>query len=346
MESAKTAPSTKKNDQKLATRKPSRLGRGLSTLMAQPVNITPSPVSVESASPNKAAASSGNDGLVYLSADAIKPNPHQPRQLFNEEALDRLAESIRSDGLMQPIIVRPRRGDPPRSSTPQTEPQADADAYELVAGERRWRAAQIAGLQQLPAIVRQLDDRQLAEWALIENLQREDLNPIERALAFENLFTQFKLSHDQIAQRVGVNRSTVSNLLRLLGLCDFVQRLIRDGLLSSGQAKALASLADPQRQKFVAEQAVARGWSVRQVEEKIRKLTADINPPALAAPKGKSPTTAAHLHDLEQQVGQQLQTKVKIRPGRKKGSGTLSIEFYSLDQFDTLMQKLGVQTDG
>jgi len=343
MKSAKSDLSAKKPDQKPATRKPNRLGRGLSALMAQPVKVTPQPPVEPEASDKKSASETpfANDGLVYLSADTIKPNPHQPRQSFNNEALERLAESIRSDGMMQPIIVRPRQNDSPQSST--TRPQLQA--YELVAGERRWRAAQIAGLEQLPAIVRQLDDQQLAEWALIENLQREDLNPIERAQAFEHLFSQFKLSHDQIAQRVGINRSTVSNLLRILNLCDFVQQLVRDGLLSSGQAKALAGLTDPQRQKLVAEQAVAHGWSVRQVEERIRKLTADMNPTALASPKGKSTITAAHLHDLEQQVGQQLQTKVKIRPGRKKGSGTLSIEFYSLDQFDTLMEKLGVQTD-
>lgn len=334
---------TKDADQKHANRKPSRLGRGLSALMAQPVKVTPSAPPAESEALDNGIASAqptSSDGLVYLHVNTIKPNPHQPRQTFNDDALERLAESIRNDGLMQPIIVRPKHDKRSRSLATPTEPQA----YELVAGERRWRAAQAAGLQQLPAIVRQLDDQKLAEWALIENLQREDLNPIERALAFEHLFTQFKLSHDQIAQRVGINRSTVSNLLRLLNLCDFVQQLIRDGLLSSSQAKALASLTDPHRQKIVAEQAVAHGWSVRQVEVRIRKLTADINPTPLASPKGKSPATAAHLHDLEQQVSQQLQSKVKIRPGRKKGSGTLSIEFYSLDQFDTLMQKLGVET--
>ena len=343
MKSTKPSLSTTKANQKTSTRKPNRLGRGLSALMAQPVKVAPPPTIEPEAPDHKPAFDTPytNDGLVYLPVEAITPNPHQPRQTFNNEALERLAESIRSDGLMQPIIVRPRQNDSPQSADSQT----GMKTYELVAGERRWRAAQIAGLQQLPVIVRQLDDQQLAEWALIENLQREDLNPIERAQAFEHLFSQFKLSHDQIAQRVGVNRSTVSNLLRILNLCDFVQQLIRDGLLSSGQAKAMASLTDPHRQKIVAQQAVAHGWSVRQVEEKIRKLTADINPTALASPNGKSPATAAHLHDLEQQVGLQLQTKVKIRPGRKKGSGTFSIEFYSLDQFDTLMAKLGVQTD-
>lgn len=233
---------------------------------------------------------------------------------------------------MQPIVVR-----------------AAGEAsgrFELVAGERRWRAAKIAGLEQIPALVRDLDDQQLAEWALIENLQREDLNPIERAEAFARLGGQFAMSHEQIATRVGLDRSTVSNLLRLLTLAEPVQQLLRDDLLSMGQARALVGVADAGQQKSLAKQAVREGLSVRAVEQAARRL-------ALAAGKGDASTPAAvpmtprstHFKDLEQQIGEQIGTRVAIRTGRKKGTGRLTIEFYSVDQFDALLNRLGVTTD-
>ena len=364
-----------------APRKPTRLGKGLSALMGQPVQVfppssSPSPPSIPqppapppgnpavvaispqqnhiaeapaghshsnqlqdsaqtTASGTAASFPTQTGNLTYLPVGVIKTNPHQPRKVFNQESLNQLANSIRNDGLMQPIIVRHA----PSSAGDSTGP------YELVAGERRLRAAQMAGLTQLPAIVRSLDSRQLAEWALIENLQREDLNPIDRANAFQHLIDEFNLSHDQIAQQVGIERSTVSNSIRLLNLCEFSQSLIRDGLLSAGQAKALAGVSDPEQQKLLSEQAVAEGWSVRRVEQAVKAFTADTG---ITSTDTKKPTRAAppaHLADLERLLGQQLQTKVKIRPGRKKGAGTLSIDFYSLDQFDALMQRLDVQID-
>ena len=311
----------------------SRLGRGLSSLMAQPVPTQPATGGKPAAKAAEAHAQSEQDadapeGLRHLSVAAISPNRHQPRQQFDEAALKSLADSIRADGLMQPIVVRPDASEKGR--------------YELVAGERRWRAAQIAALETLPAIVRELDDRQIAEWALIENLQREDLNPIERAAAFRRLGEQFDMGHEAIAARVGLDRSTVTNLLRLLALAPGVQDLLRNDLLSMGQARALAGVTDAASQEALARRAVKEGMSVREVERAVRSLTQEKTG---GAEKGSQETRSSHFRDLEQQIGHQLGTRVAIAPGRKKGSGKLTIEFFSIDQFDNLLDKLGVQAE-
>jgi len=230
--------------------------------------------------------------------------------------------------MMQPIVVRPIKG--------------AANQYELIAGERRWRAAQEVGLVAVPALVREINDEKAAEWALIENLQREDLNPIEKAEAFQRLGHQFGLSHAEIAQRVGLERSSVSNLLRLLDLSDFVRDLIRENMLTMGQARAIAGLVDPALQRGLAERAVREGLSVRQVEDEVRRLQQG----GRVAPPGKGNRGATHaLSDLEKQIAQQLGTKVKIKAGRKKGSGTLAIDFYSLDEFDALLARLDVKAE-
>ena len=266
------------------------------------------------------------ESLSYLPIGSITPNRFQPRKNIDPTSLKQLAKSITTDGIMQPIVVRPQPGSP-------------ANQYELVAGERRWRAARIAGLSTLPAIVRPLEDQQVAEWALIENLQREDLNPIDKAEAFTTLAAKFSLSHEDIAQRLNLDRSTVSNLIRLLELDQEVRQLIRDGLLNMGQARAIAGSPDSNQQRFLAGRAVREGWSVRKVEAAVRSANS-------VHPGSKNPTVAkmrpAHLADLEQRIGQHLGTHVKIKPGRKKGSGAMTIEFYSLDQFDQLMKQLGI----
>lgn len=278
-------------------------------------------------------ATDAAEGLHYLTIAAIRPNRHQPRQQFDEAALSRLAESIRREGVMQPIVVRPVDGQSGR--------------YELVAGERRWRAAQLADLTQIPAMIRELDEKQIAEWALIENLQREDLNPIERALAFQHLIDQFHLSHDQVADQVGIDRSSVTNSLRLLGLCESVRVYVRDGLLSGGQAKVLVGVADPRLQQAMADRAMKEAWSVRKLEQEVRMVLSGDGRSAPAVPSTSKPGSAwaAHLSDLESQLGQQLGSKVKIRPGRKKGTGALTIEFFSVDHFDELLGRLGVTTE-
>jgi len=340
------------------TRKSARLGRGLSTLLNQPVPVdAPAPDAEPAAEPTDApmpppadadappseasAAPSPDDppaddateGIHRLPVNAITPNPNQPRKRFDEQALAELADSIRQAGVMQPIVVRPARD------------AQDADAsFELVAGERRWRAAQLAELAHIPAIVRDLTDQQLAEWALIENLQREDLNPIERAVAFQQLIEQFNLRHDDVAQRVGVNRSTVTNLLRLLALDEQVREFVAAGQLSAGQARALAGLSDASHQLALARQAIAEAWSVRKIEEAVRQANVG-DTPAPAAAQPRRTVRSAQLADLERQVAEQLHTRVRIKPGRKKGAGTLSIEFYDLDHFDSLLKQLGVETE-
>lgn len=331
----------------MAAKKPraSRLGRGLSSLMATPVEVNPAsnppatgshpdPVgdagsAIADASGGTTAPSvTGNDGLQHLSVEAIRPNRHQPRQRFDPGAIRSLAQSIANDGMMQPIVVRPIH--------------SGSTEFELIAGERRWRAAQQAGLERVPALVRGVSDEKAAEWALIENLQREDLNPIEKAEAFQRLGDQFGLSHSEIAERVGLERSSVSNLLRLLNLSDFVRDLVRENVLSMGQARAIAGLADQGQQRGLAERAVREGLSVRQVEAEVRRL----QQPQTQAPANAGGRSSAALSDLEKQIAQQLGTRVKIKAGRKKGTGTVSIDFYSLDEFDALMSRMDVKTDG
>lgn len=348
--------------------KPSRLGRGLSALMAQPVRITtPAPGSGQGSASGLGSSPGSGGGraritgsdmppateaagaldisaapdhatpagtaLQLLPVGAIQPNPHQPRQRFDPASLESLAASIRREGVMQPIIVR----------TAHQGTNGDR-AYELVAGERRWRAGQLAGLTHIPALVRDLDDRQLAEWALVENLQREDLNPIERAEAFRSLTERFELSHAEVADRIGLDRSTISNLLRLLELEPSVRELVCDGLLSMGQARALAGLTEPALQKALAQRVVAEGLSVRAVEAAVKKAQArGAAPPHADQPRpAATGLRAAHLADLEKQITDQLGSRVRIRSGRKKGTGAITIEFYSLDQFDTLLTKLGI----
>lgn len=273
-----------------------------------------------------AAAGESVDVLRYLPLDTIEPNPHQPRQHIDPAALQQLANSIRQDGVIQPIVVRPGLA---------------GGRYTLVAGERRWRAARLAGLDRVPALIRTLSDRDLAQWALIENLQREDLNPIERAHAFQHLIDRFAMSHEQVAEHVGVERSTISNSLRLLNLCDNVQGWVIEGRLSAGHARALAGVADLQRQMLLAQRVIREDWSVRKLEAVLRQEAE-----AAASPAGAKPNARAnHLADLEQQIARQLGTKVRLRPGRKKGTGTLAIEFYSIEQFDALMGRLNVQTE-
>ncbi len=338
------------------SKRPSRLGRGLSSLMGQnPIVTTLNPVAIKPeggiavvqpahSDDHAATGGSSEEGLRHIPVAQISANPYQPRKNFDPAALQHLADSIKQEGLMQPVVVRPKPGSAEFAGSGGAKAPGHVE-YELVAGERRWRAAKLAGLTALPAIVRHLDDRHVAEWALIENLQREDLNVIERAKAFAQLAQQFALSHDQIAQQVGVERSTITNALRLLSLQPDVQQLVIDDMLSGGQAKALAGLADPKRQLELAQRAIKGEWSVRQVEAAVRNL---LEQPAggSASASDKAPAgRAAHLKDLEEQIAQQLNTRVSIRPGRKKGTGTLAIEFYSLDQFDTLLDRLSVKAE-
>ena len=299
-----------------------RLGRGLNSLMGgSAVPLDPQPPTENKN--DTASETRPSDSVRSIPIDAIKPNVHQPRQHFDQGALKRLAHSIRQVGLLQPIVV---------------QPNADG-SYTIVVGERRWRAAKLAGLRDLPAMLRTVDDGQSAEWALIENLQREDLNPIERAQGFEHLINEFSLSHEDVSKHVQVERSTVTNALRLLNLDPDVQVLVRQGILSGGHAKALASISDSNFQLDLAKKAVQRDWSVRQLEAAVRRERQSPQSSTKQHPRRKS----THIADLERQISEQLGTKVHINSTQSKESGTLSIEYFDFDHFDGLMKRMDIE---
>ncbi len=294
-----------------------RLGRGLTSLMSTPVPIASAP-------PEPAPTPPPNEGpdvgqLRHVDIDQIRPDPRQPRERFDEAALDALAASIRTAGLMQPIVLRP----------------LSAGGFQIVVGERRWRAARKVGLATVPAVIREIDDRTAAEWALIENIQREDLNPMERAEAFRRLTDEFEMTHQEVAERVGLNRSTVTNFIRLLELDDLTRDAVGRGRLGQAHARLLLGVTNLQVRRHLAELAIREDWSVRVLEKRISSTATVSTRPV------KSAAAPAHRLDIERQLSDHLGTKVRVHPGKKKGTGRLSIEFYTLDQFDGLMQRLG-----
>ncbi len=250
-------------------------------------------------------------GVEQVPLKSIRPNPLQPRHHFDKTALAELAESIRTQGVLQPVLLRPAKG-----------------GYELIAGERRFRAAQLAGLAEIPALVRVVNDEKALELAIIENLQRDDLNPIEQARAFQDLASRFNLTQEQIAARTGKERSSISNFLRLLKLHPEVQQRVEQGELSMGHARALLSL-DPETQRTFALRIVEQGWSVRQVEERVALL---LKPPAPAAPKPRDP----NVRSAEQDIARALGTRVHIRD--RKNRGTIAIEYNGLEEFQRIFE--------
>lgn len=228
---------------------------------------------------------------------------------------------------MQPVVVRP----------------IDS-GFELVAGERRWRAAKRIGLESIPAVIRDVDEQGAAELALIENIQREDLNAMERAIALRRLADDYSLTHQEIADKVGLDRTSVTNLLRLADLDGATASLVRLNLISQGHAKALLAIADPVGRARLAQQVADEGWSVRELERRIQQLqrSTGMQRDASEDPSANDITARdANVADLERQLAEYLGTKVAIQLGRKKGSGRLILDFYSLDQFDGLMQRMG-----
>jgi ParB family chromosome partitioning protein len=301
----------------------SRLGRGLSSLIS--VSELPVEVDVPQADMTPAPATpsytaqppSSPPGEIPI--EAVTPNPHQPRRQFNETSLNELAASVKSNGLIQPIVVR-RTG----------------DDYQLVAGERRLRAAKLAGLTTIPAIVRDIDSFTQAQQALVENIHREDLNPMERAAAYKALIGQLGLTQGELATRLGEDRSTIANFLRLLELAEPVKNLIRDGKLSLGHAKVLAGVADVLEQERLANLAVSQDLSVRNLE----RLTQ--SPAPAETPKPSAPVVSPHMQELEKSFARQLGMRVQIRAGKNKSKGRVIIHYASLDQFDQLQEKLGI----
>jgi ParB family transcriptional regulator, chromosome partitioning protein len=261
-------------------------------------------------------------GLTEVPVRAIMPNPHQPRLQFDEEALQELADSIREHGLIQPLIVV-------RSSE---------DQYTLIAGERRWRAAQLAGMEALPVVIKDVAPQQMLEMALVENVQRADLNALEEALAYKHLIEEFSLTQDQVAQRVGKSRVSVANTLRLLKLPEPIKARLADGLITEGHARALLTIGDSTVQQHLLSQIVKNGLSVRQTEELVRRLMED-HPKAKKA-QGSTPhrSSGADSRALEERMRRSLGTKVTL--SRSKKGGTIVIHFYSEEELDAIYRRI------
>lgn len=255
------------------------------------------------------------DSLTNLAVSRIRPGRYQPRTRMDQEALAELAASIKSQGLMQPVLVRP----------------VDRDRYELIAGERRWRAAQMAGLQEIPALVREVADESALAMSLIENIQRENLNPMEEAAGLQRLVDEFRMTHEQAADAVGRSRSATTNLLRLLRLAKPVQGMVMEGVLEMGHARALLAL-DGVRQIEAANRIAARGLSVREAEALVGNMHR-------AQGAKRSPGVDRDLARLEEDVSGRLGTTVEIRAGRK-GRGKIVLHYSSLEHLDQLLKKL------
>jgi ParB family chromosome partitioning protein len=275
-----------------------RLGRGLEALLG--------PVSREQAETSGA--------LRELPLSSVRPNPYQPRTRMDETALAELTASMEASGLLQPVLVRPRNG-----------------IYELIAGERRWRAAERLGWAKIPAVVKDVDDQTLLTLALVENLQRNDLSPIDEATGYRRLGEEFQLPHAEIARMVGRNRSTVANLLRLLQLSSEVQALVHEGKLSEGHARALLTLSDQARVLRLAQEAVEQGWSVREMEARVKERRAG----GAAAQRGR--LLNADAKRVEDALRKHLGTDVRVT-ARRRGRGFLTISYYSNDDLARLLE--------
>jgi ParB family transcriptional regulator, chromosome partitioning protein len=309
----------------------SGLGKGLSSLI---------PPGAEAATGGESAVAI----LVELPLTDISPNPHQPRVHFDEETLAELANSIAQIGVLQPILVRPT---------------SEGTGYELIAGERRWRAAGRAGLATIPAVIRPSDDQGSVEQALVENLHRQDLTPLEEAAAYQQLIEDFGLTHEQMAERVGKSRSAITNTLRLLGLPPSVQHLLADGKLSAGHARALLGTPDRALQDVLAQRAADEGWTVRAVEEAVRRGSADPaeagsdaadtsdtepdRPGSLDPIDGAGLTPSTRLRppgllELEELLAAYLDTRVSVHMGAKRGKVT--VEFADLEDLERLYRRI------
>lgn len=249
----------------------------------------------------------------------IEPNREQPRKNFDEDSLQELADSIKQFGLLQPILVQDRK-----------------TYYEIIAGERRWRAAKLAGLKEVPVIIRDYSEQEIVEISLIENIQREDLNPIEEALAYKRLLNEFNLKQDEVAERVSKSRTAVTNSMRLLKLCDRVQQMIIDDMISTGHARALISIEDPEEQYMIAQKIFDEKLSVREVEKLVKNLGKEEKPKKEVI---EDKSLDIIYQNVEEKLKQALGTKVAIA-SKGNGSGKIEIEFYSHDDLDKIIDLL------
>jgi ParB family chromosome partitioning protein len=303
------------------------LGRGLGALLggspiAKPPGQTPDSTAVQ----EPGAVIDARERVRRVSLGQVHPCPFQPRKDFAPETLQELADSIKEQGIVQPLIVRERNG-----------------GFELIAGERRWRAAQLLGLAEVPVIVREADDRAVLELALIENLQRENLNPIEEAQGYSQLISQFELKQEDVATKVGKNRAVVANALRLLKLPAEVQGWLRDGRLSVGHGKVILGLASEKQQKAAAERVVKGGLNVRQTEGLVAHLQSRQTGQSKPPPPLALPVKDAQVANLENRLRERLGTKVHLRYAQ--GKGALEITFFSDADLERILQILGVNAE-
>ena len=287
------------------------LGKGLDALIPNAVGES----TKAKKSSQKEAIEEKADTLVKITM--VEPNREQPRKNFDEDALLELSESIKQFGLLQPILVQDRK-----------------DHYEIIAGERRWRAAKLAGLKEVPVIIKNLTEQEIVEISLIENIQRENLNPIEEAQAFKRLLTEFNLKQDEVAERVSKSRTAVTNSMRLLKLCDDVQRMVIDEMLSTGHARALLSIEDPKQQYTIAQKIFDEKLSRRDVE----KLVKNLNKPEKSK-KITEKNMEVFYQDIEEKLKQVLSTKVSIT-SKENGAGKIEIEFYNNEDLDRFVELL------
>ena len=300
------------------------LGRGLSSLLGarSPADKKTKSGKKPASTPTPVIAKTPNE----VPVGEILPGAMQPRNGIDDDSLNELAESIRENGIMQPLVVRPREG-----------------GYELIAGERRWRASQMAGLATVPIVIRDVDDRTALELALVENLQRENLDPIEEAKGYAQLMDQFDLTQEEIATKVGKNRATVANTLRLIKLPAEVQAYVRDGLFSSGHAKAILGLKNAKDQIAAAKRVIKKELSVRQAEELVAALGQAAPDKTKRGSAVKRSATDAHILDLESKLQEKLGTKVSLR--YRKGKGSVDIKFFNDEDLQRILDAFGIRTD-
>ena len=284
------------------------LGKGLDSLI-------PNTIGESKGKADKGTGSENKNPETMVKLTAVEPNRDQPRKNFDEDALLELAESIKQFGLLQPILVQERDG-----------------YYEIIAGERRWRAAKIAGLKEVPVIIKNLTDQEIVEISLIENIQREDLNPIEEAQAYKRLLNEFHLKQDEVAERVSKSRTAVTNSMRLLKLCDEVQQMVVNEMINTGHARALLSIEDPEEQYMIAQKVFDEKMSVREVEKLVKNLHKPEKPK-----KAENKSLEVIYQNIEEKLKESLGTKVSIS-SKDNGAGKIQIEFYDHDDLDRLME--------
>ena len=301
------------------------LGRGLGALLGG-AGSQDRPADNAPQAPPPAAATDGGEQVRRVPVARVRPCPLQPRKDFSQESLQELADSIKEQGIVQPLIVR-----------------LLGDGFEIIAGERRWRAAQMAGLTEVPVIVRQADDRAVLEMALIENLQRENLNAIEEAQGYAQLIGQFQLTQEQAALKVGKSRAVVANALRLLKLSPPLQTFVRDGRLSVGHAKVILGLATPEEQELAAERVLKKSLNVRQTEELVGALQKKPGEKNGQSAKSVLPMQDAHLAAVQNKIQERFGTKVAVR--YHQGRGAIEIKFFSDDDLERILKVAGIEMD-